>query len=287
MKYQGGKNAIGKFIVDVMTAICPPAHALNGYLEPFCGSLGVFKNITDTGYKKYIASDKQPDLIEMWKKLQDGTLKIPKHISEEEYNKLKYAKSPNALKAVAGFGISFGGKYFAGYIQNSSNTYGHNYLREFKNSIEKVKPVINKSTVHFYNRDYTSFKPEHMLIYCDPPYKKTQGYSTGTFNHELFWETMRTWSKNNCVFISEESAPSDFKVIWRWKKFRSLSRTNKYYKEEKLYVHKDSYQRMKEALQKHSNIKNDHTKTRTHKKINKKTRKNKKNTLASVGFIFS
>ena len=58
-----------------------------------------------------------------------------------------------------------------------------------------------------------------MLIYCDPPYQSTEGYSsTGEFNHELFWETMRIWSKDNCVFISEESAPKDFKVVWRRKK---------------------------------------------------------------------
>jgi DNA adenine methylase len=278
MKYLGGKHGIGKFIVDVMTAICPPAHALNGYLEPFCGSLGVFKNITDKGYKKYIASDKQPDLIEMWKKVQNGTLRVPNSISEEDYKKLKHAKSPNALKAVAGFGISFGGKYFAGYAQNWLDSSGRDYLREFKNSIEKVKPVINKSNVHFYNRDYDTFKPENMLIYCDPPYKETEGYSTGAFNHELFWDTMRKWSKNNCVFISEESAPKDFKVIWRRKKFRSLSRTNKFYREEKLFVHEDSYQPMKEILKKHSSIKNDDTKTRTrtHRKDNTKTRKNKK-----------
>ena len=41
-----------------------------------------------------------------------------------------------------------------------------------------------------------------MLIYCDPPYQHTTGYSTGGFDHDKFWDTMRKWSKNNYIFIS-------------------------------------------------------------------------------------
>jgi site-specific DNA-adenine methylase len=61
-----------------------------------------------------------------------------------------------------------------------------------------------------------------MLIYCDPPYKHTQGYSAGGFEDEKFWNKMREWSKDNVVFISEESAPKDFKVVWSRKKRRTL-----------------------------------------------------------------
>ena len=102
MKYLGGKHGIGKLIADFLTQECPP-NSVTGYLEPFCGSLGVFKNITNNGYKKYIASDIQSDLIEMWRLLQKKSLKIPNNINEKEYNKLKNEKSPNAMKAIAGF----------------------------------------------------------------------------------------------------------------------------------------------------------------------------------------
>ena len=61
MKYLGGKHGIGKLIAEFISKECPPENAKNGYLEPFCGSLGVFKQMTDRDYKKYIASDKQPD----------------------------------------------------------------------------------------------------------------------------------------------------------------------------------------------------------------------------------
>ena len=74
-----------------------------------------------------------------------------------------------------------------------------------------------------------------MLIYCDPPYKDTEGYSTGGFDHDKFWDTMREWSKDNCVFISEESAPKDFKVVWKRKKRRTLDHTSRFHREERLY----------------------------------------------------
>ena len=53
MKYLGGKHGIGKDIAEYISEQCNPDE-VKGYLEPFCGSLGVFKNMTDKGYKKYI-----------------------------------------------------------------------------------------------------------------------------------------------------------------------------------------------------------------------------------------
>ena len=100
-----------------------------------------------------------------------------------------------------------------------------------------------------------------MLIYCDPPYQTTKHpikYRTDTkhydiFDNEKFWNTMRVWSKNNHVFISETTAPDDFIPIWEKKSHRSASQSSKTrykndsetYTVEKLYVHKnniDKYQ---------------------------------------------
>jgi hypothetical protein len=46
---------------------------------------------------------------------------------------------------------------------------------------------------------------------------------------------MRDWSKNNCVFISEESAPNDFKVVWERQKRRTLDKQNRFHSYEKIY----------------------------------------------------
>jgi len=237
MKYLGGKHGIGKLLAEYMNEKCPP-DTVKGYMEPFCGSLGVFKHMTDKDYSKYIASDFHPDLIQMWKEIQSDKLKIPNQISERKYNELKTAESPNAMKAVAGFGLSFGGKFFAGYSPKWAGNSGRNFLQEFKHSIEKIAPTIQKRNVHFYNKSYDDYNPSNMLIYCDPPYKSTEGYSTGEFDSDAFWETMRKWSKKNCVFISEESAPPDFVVVWKKQKRRTLDKVHRFYRYEKLYQYK-------------------------------------------------
>jgi len=239
MKYLGGKHGIGKEIASFITSKYGPGPSTaNGYLEPFCGSLGVFKHMTDKNYKKYIASDIQPDLIEMWQKIQNGTLKLPKDIDETKWKSLKNSKSPNALKAVAGFGLSFGGDFFIGYAQKYVSTSGRNFYGEFKRSITKIKPTITKPIVKFCNKSYKVLKPVNMLIYCDPPYKDVVGYTgAGTFNHEEFWNIMRLWSKNNIVFISEEKAPNDFKCVWSNRKRRTLNKQVRDYRTEKLFMY--------------------------------------------------
>lgn len=268
MKYLGAKHGIGSIIADFISSQCPPDTAKNGYLEPFCGSLGVFKNMTDKGYDKYIASDIQPDLIEMWKKIQKNRLKLPKSMSEKEYNSLKLAKSPNAMKAVAGFGLSFGGKYFAGLAQKWAGNSGRNFFQEFKNSIDKIKPTITQSNVEFLNKSYIDFNPKHMLIYCDPPYKSTEKYgSTEDFNHEKFWETMREWSKENCVFISEQTAPKDFKSVWSRQKRRTLDSTSRFYIKEHVFIYTGTKTFLKKKTPNHNktikkSLKKKHNKTK-------------------------
>jgi DNA adenine methylase len=243
MKYLGGKHVIGKAIADFLSRQCVNNN-INTYLEPFCGSLGVFKHMVKKNtYKKYIASDIQEDLIQMWREIQDDSLVLPNHITEEEYNRLRQTKSPNALKAVAGFGMSFGGKFFGGYAPKWTGKSGRNFLNEFRHSIEKIKPIIqnknnNNNSVLFYNKSYLKWKPKNMLIYCDPPYVNTEGYSNGECNIDEFWNTMRKWSRNNCVFISEEHAPKDFIVVWRQKKRRTLSKTKSNSIYEKIYTYR-------------------------------------------------
>ena len=60
----------------------------------------------------------------------------------------------------------------------------------------------------------------------------------------------------------KEKAPKDFKVVWRRKKRRTLDKTSRFYREEKLYMYKGSKKLKK--TKKHN------------KKSNKRTRKNKK-----------
>jgi len=257
MRYLGGKHKIGEELSQFMINICSP-NSVDGYMEPFCGSLGVFKHMTNRGYKKCIASDIQPDLIEMWKKLQKGTLKVPESMTEEEYNRLKELKGgPNSQKAIAGFFLSFGGKYFGGYAQKWEKRGGKNYLQTFKNGIDKIRPTISRENVLFENKSYLDLKPNKMLIYCDPPYRKTEGYAANKekFNHEEFWDTMRKWSKNNFVLISEQMCPPDFKSVWSHLKKRTLTNElkNRKVKREHLFIYSGMKKTRKPEIKKNKN----------------------------------
>jgi len=68
MKYQGGKKMLGKHISGVMKKIVDSAD-VDGYLEPFCGGLGVLVRMTDTF--NCTASDYHPDLIQLCKEVQE------------------------------------------------------------------------------------------------------------------------------------------------------------------------------------------------------------------------
>ena len=92
MKYLGGKQRLGKKIAPVLHDIFHHCneneYTFDSYIEPFCGSLGVLRNMTDLDVPIY-ASDYHPDLILMWQNVRDGTFKYPTSISEEQYMKAK------------------------------------------------------------------------------------------------------------------------------------------------------------------------------------------------------
>jgi len=224
MKYLGGKQRLGKHLSPVLHDLIIQYNLANEtkleyYLEPFCGSLGVLKNMTDLEMPIY-ASDFHPDLIALWKAVQEDSLIFPESVSEEEYNNAKMLESPSALKAFIGFGMSFGGRFFACYSDKHIGNSKANFCKEMRNSLNAKRPLI--TNVNFSCKDYKEWKPVNAIIYCDPPYKSHRDlvrYRKGTkkydkFDTDEFWNVMREWSKNNLVLISEMVAPEDFEVVW-------------------------------------------------------------------------
>ena len=120
MKYLGGKQRLGKHIAPILKDIWATyeslfSTSLEAYLEPFCGSLGVLKNMSDVTGVSILANDYHPDLIQMWNEVKAGTFVCPESVSEDEYNAAKLLPSPSALKSFIGFGMSFGGRFFGAY----------------------------------------------------------------------------------------------------------------------------------------------------------------------------
>jgi len=66
-----------------------------------------------------------------------------------------------------------------------------------------------------------------MTIYCDPPYKKCNFIAIRknllSFDTDMFWETMRKWSLDNIVIVSETEAPDDFIPIWTYVRMNGIT----------------------------------------------------------------
>ena len=76
MKYLGGKQRLGKHISPKLHDIWDKNEKLVGYMEPFCGSLGVLRNMHDIDASSH-ANDYHSDLIKMWKEVKSGKFKYP------------------------------------------------------------------------------------------------------------------------------------------------------------------------------------------------------------------
>ena len=241
-KYFGGKIRIGKEISKRINEIELEIIGKNNgeYFEPFMGMAGVFRHMIGSNGRECIGCDAHEDLMIMWSSIQKGWVP-PTHISMDLHKVLK-TEPPSAIRAFAGFGCSYMGRFFSGFSDSSRQSY---------NQIMSFSEKIMSNRVRFLDHsDYTKHSPVNMTIYCDPPYIES-GKSNNLvsqfncFDHSVFWETIRTWSKNNIVFISETRSPADFVCIWEKRVGRNFYKKTGFHGEkndrcERLFCH-ESY----------------------------------------------
>ena len=215
MQYLGGKSKTRKQISAYLESVRDG----KDYFEPFVGGAWVLQEMSG----KRVASDGNDALIAMYKALQDGWIP-PDFISEEQYQEVRKRNNPaDPMTIFCGIGCSFAGKLWGGYARSADNDC---YAKTSKNSLLKQLPLIQD--VDFRYGLFTDHSPENMLVYCDPPYEGTTQYGAfKSFDHVLFWDIMRKWSKNNTVVISEYNAPEDFKCVWQMEVKSSLSANGK------------------------------------------------------------
>jgi DNA adenine methylase len=160
---------------------------------------------------KRIGIDYNPHTIAALIAIRDFANELPNSLTTEEYKKLKGC-NPDPIKSWLRFVASFGGKFDNGYARENGSdestfvTYG-------KRNALKQSPKLQG--VEFISGSYDEYSDfENCLIYCDPPYRGTTSYKTGSFDHDKFWDWCRSMSKNNLVFISEYESPNDFACVW-------------------------------------------------------------------------
>ena len=203
MQYFGGKAKIAKYIVPYLESVRKENQL---YIEPFVGGANIVSKMS--GERK--AYDFNEYIIEMYKAIQDG-YELPNIITEEDYKFIKNNKDVDKpLTGFVGFGCSFAGKWFGGYARGHGGKCG--YADTSKRSL--IKKMSTMQNVKFEYADYKTLQFEDCLIYCDPPYVNTTKFNgVPDFDTNEFWDIMRKWSKNNQVYISEYTAPDDFKCV--------------------------------------------------------------------------
>jgi len=202
MRYFGGKFRTSTQIANYIN----PLIGDKKYIEPFIGGSWVFSKIKAN---EKLGSDLNKYLSSLYNAILAGW-EIPDTITKELYTKIKNNKDkyPEELVAFVGFGCSFSGKWFGGYAKSADR----NYALNAKNSLIKKSKGFENST--FQYKDYRDYNVKDCIIYCDPPYDETTKFDAiGNFNTAEFWQTMRKWSKDNIVFISEYIAPDDFENL--------------------------------------------------------------------------
>lgn len=233
MRYQGGKSRIANQLATVIERWGRESNQT--FVSLFCGSCVVEAKLAPH-FDRVICNDKHEYLIEMLKGVQNG-YELPEQITEEQYKYIKSHKDEDKILAgFVGFGCSFGGKFFGGYARNKEQT---NYALQSKKSL--LKDMICLPNAEFTCLDYRDVDiPNGSIVYADPPYANTTTYQGQKFDSEAFWEYMRQISKNNQVFISEQTAPDDFECIWEKPFTRTLDRNkdNQFKVVEKLFTYK-------------------------------------------------
>lgn len=230
MQYLGGKSRTWKQICEFLESVRQEDQT---YLEPFVGGAWVLQGMSG----KRVAADANEALITLYEHLQDGWVP-PSSVSEVEYQSLKEVQCPdNPLTAFAGFGVSFGGKWFGGYARSNVD---RNYATNAKNSLLKQLPKIKDAT--FLKHSYDDFVPVGRLVYCDPPYENTTTYTgVDQFNSNKFWDTMREWSKSNTIVVSEYVAPEDFICVKEMSTKTDMhTKSGKEQRIERLFMYKDA-----------------------------------------------
>lgn len=203
MQYLGGKSKIRKPLGAYLKARLEGRY----FVEPFCGAL----NITAEMDGPRLASDASPYLFSLYKAVREGW-EPPGVVTEEEYAEVKKRLDPDdPLTAFVGYGCSFGGKFFGGYARAE----GSNFPLYTANSLSRK--LAKCTEVTFSCCLYRELTPSAgCLVYCDPPYADTTGYSAvGKFDSAEFWSVASSWvDRGAVVLVSEYAAPANWKCVW-------------------------------------------------------------------------
>jgi DNA adenine methylase len=213
MQYVGGKSRIASHLCTHMW--------LDGKTvwEPFCGSLAMSCAMSRAGAAVF-ASDASTPLLSLYEAVREGW-DPPDEVGEELYKACKSIPDTCPLKAFAGFGCSFGAKWFGGYARSQGGNFAGRAKRALLRDCHVPRAVFRSSFFDILPGTW----PELDLLYLDPPYAGTLGYaSAGKFDSAAFWARAYDWSLLLPVYVSEYSAPPGWLCVYEREQRTTVAR---------------------------------------------------------------
>ncbi|PCJ22417.1 MAG: hypothetical protein COA94_09120 [Rickettsiales bacterium] len=205
MQYLGGKSRIAGAIVASINALTETGRP---FYDVFCGGLSITVAAAATRSGSVLANDRCAPLITLYSRWAQGW-RPARSIGYLDYKQLQAKQDPlDPRTALAGFGLSFGGKWFAGYARNKSG-------RDYYSSAVRVlsdKIKVCGGGVKFTCLDYSVIRvAPGSVVYLDPPYAGTTGYGYHKgFSRARFLEWVTSVQNSGSdVFLSEYESPGD------------------------------------------------------------------------------
>lgn len=272
----GSKSAIAKWVVDNL----PPADT---WIEPFAGGCAVTHAAILSGkYKRFIIND-ITDSAKVFLDAIRGKFKAESRwISRADFFKLK--ETDAYVRLCFSFGNDQKTYCYGANIEPYKRAFHYavffNDFRPFqelgvaipadtlsnKNSIYEKRMCLKKLLIRLRGEkhagdlqslerleslvvtqgDYrdVSIPTGNCVIYCDPPYRDTEGY-LNKFNHEEFYK----WAaRQSSCFISEYNMPDCFRLVAAKSKNVTFAANSNNKKLEGIWVYKSSANNMNGRL---------------------------------------
>lgn len=211
MRYLGGKSRVAPKIAAYLESVRPPGAP---FYDVFCGGL----SITAAMSGERVANDACEPLINLYRAWLAGW-RPPASVSEQEYQAIKAKRDPaDPMTAFAGFGLSYGGKWFGGYaggVAKQGNGRYYDYNKQNQDSLaRKLHKCVN---VRFTCVDFDGLHiPDGALVYLDAPYRGTTGYGFfEAFDHDRFDLWALTLARRCKVVRSEFALDAPWCEVWQ------------------------------------------------------------------------
>lgn len=210
IKWSGSKRSQAEDIISLFPK------QIDTYYEPFCGGCSVLRQLIENKncVKRYICSDLNRDLINLWERIKKNPNEVYGHYSAL-WNKLNEDDDINRKRDFfetirKRYNIERNPDDFMFIMRTTTNGMPrYNKKGEFNNSfhfsrkgvnplrlkdiINEWNSILNSNHVIFKCCDFLEIHPEkNDLIYLDPPYFNTKGMYFGNFDENRLFEFLRT-----------------------------------------------------------------------------------------------